>query len=1004
MADNYFLILGLGTYKPDAKYIDTTLIGTSDEDSAVLQLIKNAIDAKRLEWTKGQLDPRNGAKFKHYLELIPKMEPELALLETRKRLYAEARDEITKLLKRPLGNLVGKGFVYLEELERVAKQTGVPLETIKNFNSADIREKAATGEKLEKPAFAAKHKENDSRLQTYGYADIYAFLLEGTPLSRAGLSTAADWLDMSKEVRSNLPAHNKQDIADKKKICEFCIAEVFVSEEKKKEYDAYLAWKRISDILQDVKQATIVTKELTPGQATEFIDQLQAVGITKPKAISYLRYFCSEQAIAWASEGAEKLSTRVLCPYCPTMVEATARICPACGGEIIVSCPKCGAEHSVRERFCSTKDCGYDFNNLKRAVALCEKAKIEIDLLNLSLAKVILDEAESLCKTVKEIKQLRLDWKQKNDRYGSIVQRIQGHVAAKRIVTAKREFDSLKSQFPQYSNPELEENISAALVAAKDAYALSQKEADTLESCKHALRAYQSCRDYPGIQEALSRFKPTPVSSVQVATDTNRRVNILTWDAKQNDITTYRIVRKTGAKPISSEDCDKSWEVSSNTYTDSEIEPAVVYYYAVVSCVGPTESALVHSLSPMANLFEVQHLSVQNNKSSIYAKWANVPPNAEVEVWRDRTSVPQKVGDGQKVSNVTVHEMSDQGLENDVLYHYRVFLKYKQGNSTICSSGVSFSGTPSAPPRAIEYVMVKHKRENTFEVEWDAEKGEAVSFYLMTALNVKQDQQLSQDELNKLAFRAGVTSTGDNKGEFDVRDAGMYYLFPVTQKHSTAVVGCIVPVTSQRLISNISVKLSGNDIVVKFPWPKDIKHVLLLYRSDRYPVSTQDIDARRKRVTKSVYDIKQAISLSSLPKGTYYFSLFAELETSGSVTYSIPDYFTFRYGTQIKVTYDIKAQRSFGKLKSVKLVISPPTDGELPALTVVANNGSLPVFRSQGFVVKDIPSQQVTGKLEVDLPTEQFTKNTYLKVFAKNEQEAEGLEISLLPGASAQMN
>ena len=477
MADNYFLMLGLGTYKPDGKYIDTALIGAGDEDRAVSQLIGNAIDAKRLEWTKGQLDPRNGAKYKHYLELIPKMEAELGLLEERKRLYGEAREEVARLLKRPLGNLIGKGFVYLEELERVAKQTGVPLESIKNFNSAEIREKKAAGEKLEKPASASTFKQVDALLQTSGYPDIYAFLLEDTPLSRAGLSTAADWLDMAKEVRGNLPAHNKQDIADKKKICEFCLAQAFVSEEKKKEYDAYLAWKRISGILQDVREATAVEKELTNTQAREFIDELQSAGIAKSKAISYLRGFCSDQAIAWASEGAEKLSSRVLCPYCPTMVEATARICPACGGEIIVSCPKCGTEHSVRERFCSTKDCGYDFNNLKRAVALCEKAKIEIDLLNLSLAKVILDEAEGLCKTVKEIKQLRLEWKQKNDRYGAIVQRIQGHVAAKRIVTAKREYDSLKSRFPQYSNPELEETISAALIAAKDAYALSQKQA-----------------------------------------------------------------------------------------------------------------------------------------------------------------------------------------------------------------------------------------------------------------------------------------------------------------------------------------------------------------------------------------------------------------------------------------------------------------------------------------------------------------------------------------------
>ena len=154
------------------------------------------------------------------------------------------------------------------------------------------------------------------------------------------------------------------------------------------------------------------------------------------------------------------------------------------------------------------------------------------------------------------------------------------------------------------------------------------------------------------------------------------------------------------------------------------------------------------------------------------------------------------------------------------------------------------------------------------------------------------------------------------------------------------------------------------------------------------------------RVTKAVYDLKQAITLSSLPKGTYYFSLFAELHMSGTTTYSVPDFHTFHFGTLSKVVYDIRVQRSFGKLKGVTVAITPPEDGRIPSLSIVANNGSLPVFRNQGFVVCDIPEQNATRPIEVKIPTDKLSRNSFLKVFAKDEQEAANYEVSLSMGTS----
>jgi hypothetical protein len=345
--DNYFLILGLGEYKPATNFVDATIIGTSDDDSAVMQIIKTAIDTKRPEWAKGtSMDPRKATQYKHYIELIPKMETALADLETRKIMYADAKEQVAQMLKRPLGNLYGKGYVFDEEIERVAKQCNLSVEIVTGYVpvSIPIRKKEkvdGTLETIKKLTSRRKYKDIALLLQNNGYSDIYVFLCEGmgSSFTRTSVTDASDWLYQTKEKLSKLPDHKKQDIADKKRICEFCIAEVFVSEEKKKEYEEFLHAITIWEILQEVKQACSVTNELTTPLDTEIIDRIYSAGIDKDKAILCLQQFCKDERIAY---GTPKPSLLVRCPYCSSMAEADARICPHCGGEIIVACPKCG--------------------------------------------------------------------------------------------------------------------------------------------------------------------------------------------------------------------------------------------------------------------------------------------------------------------------------------------------------------------------------------------------------------------------------------------------------------------------------------------------------------------------------------------------------------------------------------------------------------------------------------------------------------------------------------
>jgi len=838
-------------------------------------------------------------------------------------------------------------------------------------------------------------------MEPYSIHDLYDFLCEGTSIDRTTVASASFWHGRAEKIKSGLPAHNKQEIGDKKKLCEFCLV-TFSSENGKKEYDEYLIWRKLADILKEVKQVASATRMLVDEQAREIIDDLYHVCGDKEKAIAYLKEFCLSEAIAWASEGAEKLSVLEPCPYCTSMIETTDKICPECGSEIIVECTQCGNEHSVRDRYCKNAECRYDFTNFTRAVGLCEQAKNEITILSLTIAKDLLDEAEHLCASVEEIAILRAEWTRQNTRFGKIAETIRSYTKSKRFVTAKRELDTLKRQFPLFCDTELEEKVAGGINAAASAIKRAKSSADPKVICTYALTAYQACNDYPGIQELLAKYPPKQVTALSVRVDGINRANYISWRSESDETETFRVIRKKGAKPFDVNDGEVLTETSSNSFTDDKVVPGETYYYGVVAFTGPVLSKLTSTNTGAINLFEVQQLSVHPSDASIQASWSGVTPPSDIEVWRCLGKDPLRPGNGDRVKNINNSVMLDQSLENDTEYTYRIFVKYTSNGSVSYSSGITFSAIPTAPPQIVDYIMARHIEDGRFELEWDQPDGETVAFYLLTNVpSLSRGDVIDIAELSKLAVRINIISRESGKGEFTLPGSDMYFLIAATQKNNTAVVGAIISVSSQKLLEIERVQLSGTDTYVRFDWPSNIKQVLLLYRTDRYPISPQDTGATRQRVAKAVYDLRKAIAISNLPNATYYFSLFAEMEIHGAITYSVPANYTFSLGTGEKIIYEIKPKKAvFGSIIGADVLLrTTAEDGGIPALVVYANNGSLPFFRNQGSRVAEIPAQRINGELVYRITVDGLTRNTFLRVFAQDEKDELRYEVSLKLGS-----
>jgi hypothetical protein len=1009
--ENYFLILGLGEYKPDKDFIDIRLIGTSDNDPAVTTLIEDIIATKQREWS-GWLKGPNEAKGKHFIDVFSsrnksKRDATLSTVAGRKAHYLQAKSVIEKDIFDRLKLALHEGFILKDEITQIAKDLNISEETLKNYlGKIVIKEKEdITGHIPPRPTTHSKFKENDERMSLYGYADVYAFLAAEhigrgnvtlPAITRINALSTQDWHDRAKEILDQLPGHNTQQEGDKNKICNFCTNDIFKSDNNRNDYDLYLEWKKIDEILKDIDKTCRIRKVLPTQLGEGYIDRLVTAGKDRDKAIKILKEFCRNKAINWASDDSEKIDTdKIACPLCNQITDSKKNICAHCSSDIRITCPACRTEQLLNTKYCS--GCRFDFENIARAVKLCEDTKLALQSLDLAKAELLLNQAKSLCDTLPEISALQQKLNEKKSIYSDIDKKIQTLIEKKFYHTAKKELDDIKIKNPHYKNETIEHEIKINITMARelaDKAKAANNANDKVNASKFAMSAIFYCSDFPGLETFLP--KPTPVKKVSVTIDNPSRKNVVRWQADKNDFETYKIIRKVNSRAITEKDGTTLDTIAGEVYEDKDIEPGISYYYSIATCTATLSSPLVHHDTPIKNVFDVTSLTVSPHNSAIHASWSGVPQNAKVEIYRVKHTELQKKNQSDLVKNVTITEMNDTQLTNDTTYHYMIYLKY---TCSTYSQGIHFSAMPTAPPCIVDQVITKHISGSSFEVEWIVAPQDQVSFYLAKELSgLKMGQTIEVQKLKTIATLVNITSNVASKGRFDLPDTtNMYYLLPVTIKNNVAVLGAVQPVSAKKIISIHSIKPSLGDVFVHFDWPTDAKAALVLCRADRYATNVDDREAKRMHLKRLQNENKAAIKITGINQSKFYISLFAEFHISGMPTYSIPDYRTY-INALCEIHFEIIQSRAIltRKLQSVTLIITPPPDGSIPAIMVRAQVGKIPLaMRNQGYLITEIPQQISKKPLKVDLPQNAIKNNVYLGIFTQNEADAQ--HVRLIP-------
>lgn len=994
---------------------DNNLVGNSDNDQAVIAVIQSALKAKEAQWSKESNTASSKAEVaKINMERSKNALKNLSTQADRKACWEEAKQlvetEINKTLKIFLirGYLVDSNFDAI--IKKIKDTLGVTLERkdIELFTkNVEVRKASKTnvpsGKELKPEGInETKYKNNNGKLQTLGYSSLYDLLAKKRKVTKIKSTPTDMWRQWADEDNKALPNKSSEEVSFQHDLLNFCITSVFDSEKSRQDYDNYLAYKDLKSKLDDIKLAYASDKNspqpLDNASANQFIKEMLQIAsqhnmqLTRKDMVEYILFMCAKAKIPYnppeLSQSEEKSVAYYYCPWCGVVINENDVACASCGGKIKVTCVKCGASNRADDKFCS--NCGKNYADLQKATALCAAAENELSYLRFDKVELLLDSAQSLWKDLEDIDKTRIELHRQQKLIGTQMNELNDAIKKKQFMRAQRTYVDIRKQYAQYNDAEIEEKIKDSISQAQAILSSN----GGLNNLTTALRAYEVCSDYTGLATAFAKNTPQATGTISVISNTLTHENNVTWQPSRTTPVIYVLVKKKGSAPISIDDGDIIARTSSTSFTDTNVESASEYYYAVAATCGPMSSSLIVS-KKIVNYFDVTSPRVSPSNESLQITWSKQPANSSIEVWRNENHTPQSPGDGIKVANVVNGGLLDSNLLNNTTYYYTIYAVYQASDGTTkYSRGVSCSGTPITPPEPIDFMIPQLQKDRSFTLQWNKPStGESKFYYTNTAPKFSMEDSIPESELSAKAMPLSVKINGDGKGTFTLPDDNVYYIIAATVKNGTALVGATATVSSKEAVTINKITASNTNAFVIFDWPNGSEHVALAWRGDRFPIEPFEKGNSRKIVNQKTYNLKKGITVDGLSSAdTYYFSLFAELGSGDSASYSAGSNKTFSFGKIGKATYYIDVTKSlFAGIRSAKLIIE--SNCPLPETELRIQKAGVPVFRTQGKLILNNQAIKEAGITTIDIPTSLLARDMYYKLFFKNDDDYQSIDL-----------
>lgn len=987
MTENWYLVLEL-EFDPNPV-----------EDEA---FIEKRIDEKRKFWSSKANDFNHGPKYRRYSQMVPTIKKDMIGGENiRKELIEDACDKtygpINKILKQ-----IRKTEITSEMVEKIAKQQKVDdtfvKRSAKKLGIKIIESKKKNHKEIYEKYYKTKPKNTDKYngmrelLETFYVDNLYEFLYKDSDIKNARNLPVDSLTEKAREKKKKEFYKNDSISGSGSKLCSQC-EETFKDEEGKKTYDKYLVFNSSKKILESARDIYKIAGEISDEAYKNYIDQLSQLLKDRKLAIDVFQAFFKMEKMSLANLKKEKTENKnIKVCRCGSLndVSQGRKICQACGAELEIECPKCKKINDASVKVCK---CGFEFENIDKALALCELASKEIDNMEFSVAKAHLSDASKYWPNNDKVKELKNKLNSKEKNVSSKVKLIDQECKKKNYYQAKKQYLNLKKIYPNFQDKHMSEEINGAIALAEDLKEKAGKLKKEKDKVEVLSKAYQACKDCPGLKEELAKYPPLKALSLSVFTDTIGKTNVISWSrSKSEGLLFYTVVRKKEAVPVNVEDGDFIGRVSTYSIIDSGIQAGIGYYYAVfVERAGVFSQALT-SLKPIINLFEISGVTASEGDKELQFNWDEIPNNTSVQI--------KKIVDGKeeiiKCNNKT--SFIDENLINDKKYIYQIKLIYKLASKKYPTKGVEISAIPAKLPSPIEKIVVKPQENNSFYLEWENPENNKVEFfYSKKKPNFYFGDTLALSTIEKDMQRLMIKKKTDKSGVFSYKGEELIYIVAVTVKGNSVVIGGLARASKNETIKIKNVNMVNQKILIKVEPPKEASGFVVLYRHDKFPEDISDVKTTRKYIPFKQYKYDSGLVVDSNEPKNYYFSVYVEFIKEGEKEYSTATDCMFFNRPKELITYSVKLNKKIFSENILTLEFESENENfTLPDIDLMSAIGVAPMFKKSAKIFYRIESREVEGKYQVKIPLDKkMPKETHIKAFLRNEDMQENYQIKL---------
>ncbi len=956
-------------------------------------IIEQKIEEKRKFWSSKANDFNHGAEYRRYSQILPDIKKDM-LGETniREELIKDAFEKVYGPVDKRLKQ-IGKTEISEDMIDKIAKRDKVSPDVVKR-RAASLGIKIGEGAQggnhqalydkyyKTKPQNADKFNGMKQMLNSFNVDNLYDFLSAGISMKNASHLPCDSLRQRAKEKKTKEFYKNDSISGTGSKLCGLC-DEAFKDDNSKQVYDKYLEYNKRKTILDGVKELFSITEEISPEQYSECVGKLTEIFKDRKIAESVLVAFCKVEKIpvaVSAGEAAKNPNIKICRCGCLNDISNGRDTCQNCGRKLQIKCPKCGTVNDSNINVCK---CGFKFENLDKAIAICELASDAIENMEFTVAKAHLSDADRYWPGSEEVIELKTRLTELEGRVGSVVEAMKDSCKKKAYYAAKKNLDSVKKFLPDYSDAAIESEIVSAIENAEKYKNIAQNstsESDIVEACT---KAYESCNDCPGVKEIIAKYPPMEPTNLLISPDPVAKVNVLSWSASTTKgLLYYSVVRKEGAVPISLQDGKLVARVSMTSVNDTDIIPGVQYFYTVFAERAGVYSKSLISNEPISNLFEISGVAVASGDSSLQFTWEPISEIATVGLERIENGKTTKLTCNNRSSFV------DMELINDREYQYKVFIQYAIGVKKINTKGINISGTPSRPPLPIEKLIVKPMQNNDFQVEWENPENADIQFYY----SENKPGFFSGDILPLSTLKSTmkpllVKKTGNLTGTFTYSSEELIYIVAAVVKAGSAVVGTVARASKGGAVKINDITPVNGKLLIAVDLPKDATGFVVLYRADQFPEDISDVKTIRKYIPLKQYEYDSGLLIDSSEQQNYYFSVFAEFKRDGEKDYSVGTDRLYSNVSKEVITYSVDVSKKlFGPSIITLMFESENKKYLLPEIDIMSSIGVAPMFKKSAKIFYEIGKQEVDGSAEFKITLEKgIAKDTYIKAFLKDE-------------------